>query len=194
MSAPPALFFSSGNVLADKRYYMASELLARGDLASAADLLTQTLEIAPGFASAWFMLGDIRERLEDRLGAIAAFRKARDADAEDRLGSRLRLARLNAGEAGDAMPPAYVRTLFDQYAARFDEALTNLAYRGPALLLARGRGGLPCQRPGAAIWLHARSWLRHRACRRGFQVQRRLTCRRRPRAGHDRRGAQEGSL
>src|SRR6202035_560106 len=34
-----------------------------------------------------------------------------------------------------AMPPAYVRTLFDQYAPRFDRALIDdLGYRGPALL------------------------------------------------------------
>jgi predicted TPR repeat methyltransferase len=33
------------------------------------------------------------------------------------------------------MPAAYVRTLFDQYAPRFDTALTEgLSYRGPALL------------------------------------------------------------
>jgi predicted TPR repeat methyltransferase len=33
------------------------------------------------------------------------------------------------------MPAAYVRTLFDQYADRFDAALTDgLAYRGPAVL------------------------------------------------------------
>ena len=35
------------------------------------------------------------------------------------------------------MPPAYVETLFDQYADRFDRALVDgLAYRGPALLRA----------------------------------------------------------
>jgi predicted TPR repeat methyltransferase len=35
------------------------------------------------------------------------------------------------------MPPSYVETLFDQYAPRFDAALTaGLAYRGPALLRA----------------------------------------------------------
>jgi predicted TPR repeat methyltransferase len=33
------------------------------------------------------------------------------------------------------MPPAYVRTLFDQYAPRFDRALIDdLGYRGPSLL------------------------------------------------------------
>jgi predicted TPR repeat methyltransferase len=34
-----------------------------------------------------------------------------------------------------AMPPAYVRTLFDQYAPKFETALVDdLGYRGPALL------------------------------------------------------------
>ena len=32
------------------------------------------------------------------------------------------------------MPPAYVRTLFDHYAPRFDQALAELSYRAPALL------------------------------------------------------------
>ena len=42
--------------------------------------------------------------------------------------------RLGALAAGD-MPAAYVRTLFDQYAPRFDAALTEgLGYRGPAIL------------------------------------------------------------
>ncbi|HTP77990.1 MAG TPA: methyltransferase, partial [Rhizomicrobium sp.] len=37
----------------------------------------------------------------------------------------------------EAMRPSYVETLFDQYAPRFDAALTEgLAYRGPALLRA----------------------------------------------------------
>jgi len=50
------------------------------------------------------------------------------------LGAGLHLVRLGALPAGD-MPAAYVRTLFDQYADRFDTALTEgLAYRGPALL------------------------------------------------------------
>jgi predicted TPR repeat methyltransferase len=34
------------------------------------------------------------------------------------------------------MSAGYVRTLFDQYAGRFDAALENLVYRGPSLLLA----------------------------------------------------------
>ena len=57
------------------------------------------------------------------------------ADPNDYHGARLQLARLGAGEATPAMSETYVRRLFDQYAARYDAALTErLAYRGPAML------------------------------------------------------------
>jgi predicted TPR repeat methyltransferase len=129
------LFVSSGDLIADRRYKWALDHAARGDLSGAADVLTQTVELAPRFATAWFALGAIRDRLGDRNGAIAAFSEARDADPEDYHGARLQLARLSAGEATPAMTETYVRRLFDQYAARYDAALTeHLNYRGPALL------------------------------------------------------------
>jgi predicted TPR repeat methyltransferase len=134
MTAP--LFLSSGHLLADRRFEFAADLAARGDLAAAADLLQQALDLAPDFVSAWFALGDLRERLGEPQDAIAAFRRVREIDPSDRHGAALRLTRLGAGEAG-AMPEAYVATLFDQYAARFDAALVDgLAYQGPALLRA----------------------------------------------------------
>ena len=130
------LFVSSGDLIADRRYRWALDLAARGDWAAAADLLAQTTEIAPGFAAAWFTLGEVRDQLGDRDGAIAAFTQARDADPEDTQGARLQLARLNAGETIPPMSEAYVRRLFDQYAGRYDTALTeHLRYRGPAILL-----------------------------------------------------------
>jgi predicted TPR repeat methyltransferase len=129
------LFASSGDLIADRRYQWALDHLARGDLAGAADILAQVLELAPNFAAAWFALGETRDRLGDRSGAIAAFAKARDADPEDYHGARLQLARLGSGEATAAMTESYVRRLFDQYAARYDAALLeHLAYRGPAIL------------------------------------------------------------
>ncbi len=129
------LFVSSGDLIADRRYQWALDLAARGDLSGAADILLQTVERAPAFATAWFALGTIRDRLGDRAGAIAAFEKARDADPADYLGARLQLARLGCGDVGPAMSEPYVRRLFDQYAARYDAALTGqLAYRGPAIL------------------------------------------------------------
>jgi len=129
------LFVSSGDLIADRRYKWALDHLARGDYRGAADILLQTIELAPNFATAWFALGAVRDQLGDRNGAIAAFAKARDADPGDYHGARLQLARLGSGDATPPMTTTYVRRLFDQYAARYDSALTeHLAYRGPALL------------------------------------------------------------
>jgi predicted TPR repeat methyltransferase len=129
------LFASSGDLIADRRYRWALDLAARGELAGAADLLVQTVALAPTFAAAWAALGALRDQLGDRSGAIAAFETARNFDPEDLHGARLQLARLGAGDAAPGMTDAYVRRLFDQYAARYDSALTEqLRYRGPALL------------------------------------------------------------
>ena len=129
------LFVSSGDLLADRRYKAAIDLASRGDFLAAADILAQTIELTPNFATAWFALGAIRDRLGDRAGAVAAFERTRDTDPQDYHGARLQLARLGAGEAAPAMTETYVRRLFDQYAGRYDAALTeHLHYRGPALL------------------------------------------------------------
>lgn len=131
---PTRLFLSSGDLVADRRFDFARDLQLKGDLAAAADLLLQAIELAPRFASAWFTLGQIRDELGEREAAIAAFRNARESDAEDRHGASLRLMVLGAQQLAD-MPQAYVRTLFDQYAPRFETALVDdLGYRGPSLL------------------------------------------------------------
>jgi predicted TPR repeat methyltransferase len=130
------LFLSSGDLIADRRYAWAQDCEAKGDLHAAAELLLQALELTPSYASAWFALGEIREKLSDRTGAIHAFTKARDADPDDRHGAVLNLIRLGASDPAD-MPPAYVRALFDHYASAFDKALTEgLGYQAPALLFA----------------------------------------------------------
>src|SRR3954468_9737261 len=131
---PARLFLSSGDLVADRRFDFARDLQLKGDLVAAADLLLQATELAPTFASAWFTLGEIREQLGERAPAIAAFREAQVADPDDRHGASLRLMLLGA-ERLSAMPPAYVRALFDQYAPKFEAALIDdLDYRGPALL------------------------------------------------------------
>jgi predicted TPR repeat methyltransferase len=128
------LFITSGDMLADRRYALARDYAADGDLAAAADLYRQAAELAPGFASAWFALGEAREALGDRDGARAAFAQAQAADLEDRHGAALHLARLGAADPATRELHSYVRTLFDQYAPRFDRALEDLGYRAPALL------------------------------------------------------------
>jgi predicted TPR repeat methyltransferase len=147
-SMPAFLFLSSGNLIADRRYDFGRDLQLRGDLAAAADLMAQAAELEPGFASAWFALGDLREQMGQRDDAVTAYLRARDADPDDRHGAKLRLMRLGIEDLS-AMPPGYVRALFDQYAPRFDKTLVNdLDYRGPQVLLkavlaARHAAGLP---------------------------------------------------
>jgi predicted TPR repeat methyltransferase len=131
---PARIFLSSGDLVADRRFDFARDLQLKGDLVAAADLLLQATELAPGFASAWFTLGQIREQFGEYEAAITAYRKAGEADPNDRHGASPRLMRLGA-EKLSAMPQAYVRTLFDQYAPKFEAALVDdLGYRGPALL------------------------------------------------------------
>ena len=131
---PARLFLSSGDLIADRRFEFARDLQLKGDLVAAADLLEQAIELAPKFASAWFTLGEIRERLGQREPAIAAFRRAREADPDDRHGASVRLMRLGAENLSE-MPKGYVQALFDQYAPRFEAALLgDLNYRAPQLL------------------------------------------------------------
>jgi predicted TPR repeat methyltransferase len=132
---PQPIHLPSGDLIADRRFEWARDLTAKGDLAAAADLLTQALELVPGYAAAWFSLGEVSEKRGDRTGAIAAFAKAMAADPQDRHGASLHLIRLGALPAA-AMPDGYVRALFNGYAPGFDAALTeDLGYRAPELLL-----------------------------------------------------------
>ena len=131
---PARLFFSSGDLLADRRYEFARDLQLKGDLPAAADLLEQAIELASNFTSAWFTLGEIREQLGQHDAAIAAFRRARESDSGDLHGAAVRLMRLGADQLGE-MPKGYVQALFDQYAPRFEAALLgDLDYRAPQLL------------------------------------------------------------
>ena len=128
------LFFSSGDPIADHRFELARDLQLKGDLTGAADLLEQAAELAPKFASAWFTLGELRQQLGESERAVAAFRKARAADPDDRHGVSVRLMRLGA-EQLSAMPRGYVQALFDHYAPRFEAALLgDLDYRAPQQL------------------------------------------------------------
>jgi len=134
LGTPMQLFISSGDLVADRRYEYARDLEQRGDLSAAAQVYVQALELAPGFASAWFAFGETLARLGETNAAIEAFRNARRFDPEDRHGAAVQLARLT----GDVvpMPAGYVRALFDQYARHYDlSLLEGLDYRGPQLLL-----------------------------------------------------------
>ena len=76
---PARLFLSSGDLMADRRFDFARDLQLKGDLAAAADLLMQAIELAPNFTSAWFTLGDIREELGEHERRSRRFKRRRPA-------------------------------------------------------------------------------------------------------------------
>jgi predicted TPR repeat methyltransferase len=126
---------SSGDPIADRRYAYGAAAAAEGDWRTAADVLDQTVEIAPLWAPAWVALGEARERLGEAIAASEAYRAALRLDPEDSLGAGPRLARLSALSPA-ALPSAYIRDLFDDYAPRYARHLTEgLAYRGPAAIV-----------------------------------------------------------
>src|SRR3954471_7886324 len=105
-----------------------------GKPAEAAASYRRAAELEPARVSVWRVLGNVLEQLGDRDGAILALRRARELDPSDRFGASVELMRLGADQVSE-MPAAYVRLLFDQYAATFDGALVqSLGYRGPQVL------------------------------------------------------------
>jgi predicted TPR repeat methyltransferase len=148
----------SGGILFDLRRY--AEALAKFDLSDAISpnqievlcakgdclrhfgrneeaiaVYRRALELAPDRSSVWSSIGVISVRLGERDVAINAFRKAREIDPSDPSGAGIWLMRLGAEEVSE-MSPAYVRSLFDEYAPTFDTALVKgLGYRGPWLLV-----------------------------------------------------------
>ena len=125
----------SGNFTADRRFSYAQALRQEGDSAAAVEMMVQVLELAPAWAEGLFALGEMlveADRPEDALGAFRAYLAV---DPADSMGATLQLNLLAENTVTSSMPEAYVRRLFDEYAPRFDSALTGgLKYRAPALL------------------------------------------------------------
>ncbi|QQR37489.1 methyltransferase [Devosia oryziradicis] len=128
-------FHSSGDVIPDRRAGYAKMLAESGDHAAAADLMTQALDIVPGWAAGWDMLGSYAEKAGDLAGAISAWRHLEALDDAGVFGAGLKLAAHGAGRAADGTAVSYVEALFDQYAPKFEQSLVErLGYRVPQML------------------------------------------------------------
>lgn len=129
---------SSGDFIADRRYAYGDAAMAENDFTAARDLFAQTLERVPDWPPAHFALARACLALADEAAAADALRRVLVLDPGDRLGAGVVLARIAGGEAGrEAMPDAYVASLFDEYAPRFDSHLIQaLDYRAPQMLAA----------------------------------------------------------
>lgn len=126
---------SSGDLTADRRSHYARLYSESGDLAAAADLQRQALELAPGWAAGWYQLGLYCEKSGDANGAADAFRETIRLAPADIFGAGLKLSLAGLTETPATPPAEYVEALFDGYAERFDKALIeNLGYRVPERL------------------------------------------------------------
>lgn len=128
---------SSGDLIADRRADYAEMIFEAKDAAAAADLMRDALKLAPGWTAGWFRLGEFLEACGNGAAAAEAWAEALRLDPADRLGATLKLGLVGGAHSVDAPPSAFVETLFDQYADRFDVHLVErLAYRVPELILA----------------------------------------------------------
>ena len=129
--------YASGNITADRRYAYADALFKEGAFAEAADLHAQVLELVPDWAAGWFALGSALERCGEQVRAAAAFKQALKLAPSDPFGAGLHLMRLGqaTAETNNDTHNAYIASLFDQYAARFETHLVSaLHYRGPEII------------------------------------------------------------
>lgn len=126
---------SSGDPAVDRRYAYVREFASRGDVEAAKELLQQTIEQAPHWAPLFFEMGVLQQATQNRDAAVAAFTDYLRCDPADTMGAVVKLALLGATPPPDHFGEEYVRSLFDQYAPRFDSALLeNLAYVVPQRL------------------------------------------------------------
>jgi predicted TPR repeat methyltransferase len=91
----------------------------------------------PDWAEAWALAGSLHRDLGHADEAGAALQRALALDGDDAVSAWL-LAGLRGAHDADAPPlppPGYVASLFDGYAAEFDQHLESLEYRVPELLL-----------------------------------------------------------
>lgn len=127
---------TSGDLRADRRVEMARALAADGDQDGALSVLEQALELAPDWPELHFMIGETAVATGQRDRAVEAFSRYLALSPDDRHGALPHLALLGATPAPEALPPAYVTALFDEYAPRFERSLVvGLGYRAPELVL-----------------------------------------------------------
>ncbi|MCF7644039.1 methyltransferase domain-containing protein [Bacillus subtilis] len=132
-------FFSSGDLIADRRAHYAVMMSEAGDHSAAADLMRQSLDYLKFQFLQWpagmFMLSEMHENAGELEEAVTLWRQLLKLDPEDRFGVALKLAQCGLAETPDAAPPAYIEALFDAYAPNFEESLVDkLHYCGPQKL------------------------------------------------------------
>jgi predicted TPR repeat methyltransferase len=131
-----AIPFPSPDPRADRRAEYAEALAGDGDIEAAIEVLSGAMDLVPQWAAGWFRLGEFLERAGKIEAAGHAWERAIASDPSYRLGAGRKRDLLRATGLRESMPAAFVETLFDQYAGKFDASLVGkLNYRGPQKLL-----------------------------------------------------------
>lgn len=126
---------SSGDLTADRRAAFARHYAESGDFHAAADLISQALELAPDHLPFLALHGEWLDRAGRAADAAEVWTRMLRLDAQDRFGAQLKLASIGLTETPDAPPAAYVESLFDDFAPRFETLLVEkLGYHAPQLL------------------------------------------------------------
>ena len=108
-------------------------LKAKGGVDAAIGAFRTAVERKPDYADAFYNLGTALNETGRTNEAIAAFRKALELKPDSPDWQHV-LSALCGDNSARTSPPGYVRTLFDQYAHRFDEHLVGkLDYHVPEL-------------------------------------------------------------
>ncbi|MDE2051226.1 MAG: tetratricopeptide repeat protein [Gammaproteobacteria bacterium] len=112
----------------------------------AASALHRALKIEPGHLPAYESLAVVLHRLGNYEEAAEVFREWLAHDPDNAM-ARHMLAATSGAETPSRAADQYVRVLFDDFAATFDENLASLEYRAPQLIAERltreARGDAP---------------------------------------------------
>jgi predicted TPR repeat methyltransferase len=147
-----AVLLSSGDLIADRRAGYAKGLAEDGEPGAAAELMAQALELVPGWAAGWDLLGRWQEQAGNIVAAVLSWRRLAELDSAGMFGAALKLAAHGGGEDRQTTATGYVAALFDGYASEFDAALVErLGYAVPALLATAIAAAAPGRRFGRAL-------------------------------------------
>jgi predicted TPR repeat methyltransferase len=126
---------SLGPAVAEAALALGEALLAGGHLPTALAEFERAQRLEPGLASARFALGSTWLEAGEPLRAIEFLAPLAKGDSPFASAAAQKLAEAEAMRAADRSPEGYVRHLFDQFSASYDERmLDNLGYQAHRIL------------------------------------------------------------
>jgi predicted TPR repeat methyltransferase len=119
----------------DAYYNLGIALKQKGQFEGAADALERAIELAPQMTDARRVLCGVLRRAERFAELESAFDDWLERDPTNPVARHLKAA-LSGSQVPTRAPDEYVRSVFDQFAAHFDEDLAQLGYEVPQLIAA----------------------------------------------------------